>query len=340
MSIIKEYLKSIEIGEVNTYKNMTTVEIKGMNFPEIKYITLKEAMNKDLVEITEVNESGSVPTLNVLNKGDLPILLFDGEELKGAKQNRVLNTTVLIPEHTEQEIPVSCVEQGRWDYASPQFQESGTVASSKVRMAKNVSVSASLKENDSYRSNQGEVWDKVEELCFCSDVQSPTSAMNDVFEAKSDDISDYIKEFPFSNQNGILIFINNELKGMEFLSTEANYENYHEKIIKSYSIDALIDIPKENVQENNIQKKNIQDIDFVKESKEFIDEIATIKIVEKPSVGYGYDCRFVNENIAGAILVHENSIIHGAFFKKINEESDFDEEVVSSSQRARNYRIY
>ena len=330
MTIAKEYLSSIELGELTTYKNMTTVAFNGMNFPNIEYFTLNEAMNKNLVEITEIDESGSVPTLNILNKGNLPILLFDGEELKGAKQNRVLNTTVLIPEHTEQEIPVSCVEQGRWDYVSPQFKESGTVASSRVRRAKNESVSASLKDHDSYQSDQGEVWDKVEELRCMYDVQSPTSAMNDIFEAKSDDINDYIKEFPVFNQNGILIFINNELKGMEFLSTDDNYEKYHEKIIKSYSIDALIDI----------QDESIGDMDFIKESKEFINEIATMDIVEKPSVGYGYDCRFVNENIAGAILIHENSIIHGAFFKKIIEETEFDDEVVSSSQRARNYSVY
>ena len=331
MEMVKEYLSDIEIGEVNTYKNMTTVSLKGMDFPNIKYLTLSEAMNKSLVEITEIDEGGSVPTLNVINKGDLPILLFDGEELKGAKQNRVLNTTVLIPEHIEQEIPVSCVEQGRWSYDSPKFRESGTITSPRVRMRKSESVSVSLKESNSYRSNQSEVWDEVDNYVKCCEIASPTNAMNDVFEAKTDDINDYIKEFPFFNQNGILIFINGELKGMELLSTEENYEKYHEKIIKSYSIDALVDSQKEN---------DVQDINFIKESKDFINEITTIDFVEKPSVGYGYDCRFVNDNIAGAILTHEISIVHGAFFKKINEGNGFEEEVVSSSQRARNYGIY
>ena len=43
--------------------------------------------------ITEVSEGGSVPELRVVNKGDARILVLDGEELRGAKQNRVLNTT-------------------------------------------------------------------------------------------------------------------------------------------------------------------------------------------------------------------------------------------------------
>jgi hypothetical protein len=40
----------------------------------------------------------------------------DGEQLVGAKQNRILNMTVLVAAETEVTIPVSCVERGRWGY--------------------------------------------------------------------------------------------------------------------------------------------------------------------------------------------------------------------------------
>ena len=329
MTIIKKYFSSIELGEVTSYKNMTTVAMKGLSFPEIKYSTLTEAIKNDSVKITEIDESGSVPTLKIINNGELPVLLFDGEELKGAKQNRVLNTTVLIPENSEQEIPVSCVEQGRWDYVSPKFETSETIASSRVRRNKSATVTDSLIDHDSYHSNQGEVWDEVEKLQSSYKMTSPTGAMSDVFENQKDNLEDYIKKFQFSNQNGILIFINGEIAGMEFLSTEDNYEKYHKKIINSYSLDALADIKEDN-----------QNIDYIKLANDFIKEIATIEIVEKPSVGYGYDCRFANDNIAGAMLIHENSVIHGAFFKKIPEEGEIDEDIVSSRQRARNYNSY
>ena len=40
------------------------------------------------MRITEVDDEGSVPELRVANLGDRPLLLLDGEQLVGAKQNR------------------------------------------------------------------------------------------------------------------------------------------------------------------------------------------------------------------------------------------------------------
>jgi len=55
---------------------------------------------------------GSVPDLLVDNRGDVRVLFLEGEELIGAKQNRILNTSVLVPAHSKIKIPVSCVEPG------------------------------------------------------------------------------------------------------------------------------------------------------------------------------------------------------------------------------------
>ena len=57
--------------------------------------------------VTELSEASSVPFLQVANGAERPLLLLDGEELIGAKQNRILNTTVLVAAHTEVTIPVS-----------------------------------------------------------------------------------------------------------------------------------------------------------------------------------------------------------------------------------------
>jgi ARG and Rhodanese-Phosphatase-superfamily-associated Protein domain len=79
----------------------------------------KDRRSPDTVE--EVSEGGSVPDLLVTNLGGSRVLFLEGEELRGAKRNRVLNTSVLVAAHSKTRIPVRCVEQGRWRYRSRHF---------------------------------------------------------------------------------------------------------------------------------------------------------------------------------------------------------------------------
>jgi hypothetical protein len=64
------------------------------NLDDPGWLTLEEAGAR--ARVTEVSEAGSVPFLQVANGADRPLLLLDGEELIAAKQNRILNTTVLV----------------------------------------------------------------------------------------------------------------------------------------------------------------------------------------------------------------------------------------------------
>jgi hypothetical protein len=59
--------------------------------------------------MTEVDAAGSVPELLAPNPLDQHVLLYDGEELLGAKQNRILNVTVLAAAKSEARMLVSCV---------------------------------------------------------------------------------------------------------------------------------------------------------------------------------------------------------------------------------------
>ncbi len=49
-------------------------------------------------------------------------LIPEGEILMGAKQNRVINVTVLVAAGVKFVLPVSCVEAGRWRYKSRHFE--------------------------------------------------------------------------------------------------------------------------------------------------------------------------------------------------------------------------
>ncbi len=149
----------------------------------VNYDLSDEAINKGVVTVEEVSEAGSVPDLAVENSGDLRVLFLEGEELVGAKQNRILNTSVLIAAHTKSKIPVSCVEAGRWGYKSRQFGSGGTHSSSMLRRVLKSSVSRSVREKRGHRSDQGEVWEEVARQQTALGASSGTSAMSDTFEA-------------------------------------------------------------------------------------------------------------------------------------------------------------
>jgi ARG and Rhodanese-Phosphatase-superfamily-associated Protein domain len=95
-------------------------------------------------KVTEINDGGHVPELTVLNGLDADVLILDGEELVGAKQNRIVNTTLIIGRMREVVIPVSCVEQGRWHYRTKAFKSSKANLYAELRKKKAKAVSMSL----------------------------------------------------------------------------------------------------------------------------------------------------------------------------------------------------
>src|SRR5690348_16225690 len=120
-TLLNEYLASLELGEPKRYENIVVVPVFTRTNGTPNYLTLTEALQQQLAIITEVSPGGQVPNIKIANVSDQLILLIDGEELIGARQNRVLNTSILLAGKSETIIPVSCTEARRWSYKSPAF---------------------------------------------------------------------------------------------------------------------------------------------------------------------------------------------------------------------------
>src|SRR4030095_6171078 len=96
-------------GTEITFEGLTIVPLLGPSSTEPGYDTLDKALACGTLQITEVTESGHVPEINVLNQGQRPVLIIDGEELVGAKQNRTVNLSILIPPAANLIVLVTCV---------------------------------------------------------------------------------------------------------------------------------------------------------------------------------------------------------------------------------------
>ena len=325
--LVTDYLSSIELGELQQYKNMAVFPLFTSFNHGPEYLTLKEALALRVLNITEVSEGGSVPQLKAINAGDLPILLLDGEELAGAKQNRVLNTTILLKEHSETVIPVSCTEQGRWSYKSSSFEDSDVIMAQTLRYKNIQSVAFNLKTSHEFRGDQGEVWDHVEGMQNDAGVRSSTNAMKDVYESRQDDLDGYLKAFPhLPNQRGILVFINGKATGLDMISRESACAHLNPKLVKSYAMDAYLEA---GGKERKYEVSRDKAMAFLKKTIDCKEE-------HYPSIGHGTDYRFEGQSVVGSALLYRDTVIHTAFFRATESERT---ERMAGYKRRRGHRL-
>ena len=320
---IKNFINRIKSGDMQVHDNLAVIPLflDGNGGPS--YITLKEALDMGTFIVTEISEGGNVPELKVINKGDIPVILLDGEELSGAKQNRVLNTTVLIAGMSETVIPVSCTEHGRWSYTSSEFRDSDLIMAYNIKRKKARSVMRNVRETGRYASDQGEVWDDIQAMSGNAKVHSSTGAMKDVFESREKDLDDYLNAITMMpEQRGMMVIINGVLMGFDVLSSNTAYAKLHQKLLKSCAIEALLDRKKKTITPNPAIVEG------------FLQEIITCNETKHKSVGLGIDYRFEGKEKVGTALVHEDNVIHLAFFSL--PESEKIGRMVGMSQRRRN----
>jgi len=302
--IVETWMDGIKFGELQIHGHVVVIPIIGENGSGPDYLTMKEALESQFLTVTEVTEGGTVPELKVINKGGKPVLLLDGEELSGAKQNRVLNTTILLKEKSETLIPVSCTEHGRWSYRSAHFEESGHIMSAKLRRIKNASVHENLKAMHAFRSDQGAVWDEIAIQAHINKVSPVTGAMKDVLEAKQEDLDAFLEHLPIVvDQSGLVVLVNGKVVGLDMVSRPAAFGMLHPKLIRSYVMDALTEKPV-------MAKETPRDM-----ADAFLKKIPQCKEQPFDSIGYGRDYRYEGKKIVGSALVHENTVIHMAFFQ-------------------------
>lgn len=323
--IIAQWLSDLDLGQLQEFQNMAVSPLFASLDDSPAYLTLKEALDNRVLTVTEVNQGGSVPELKAINKGDTPILLLDGEELVGAKQNRVLNTTILLKEKSETVIPVSCTEAGRWSSVSGEFAASAAHASPSLRRMAAASVSASLRRSLRFEADQQAVWGRIEEMAEGAQAHSPTRAMSDIFESRAGAIDDYLKAFQhLPHQRGLLVFTNGQVTGCDTVSLESAYEALHPKLVKSYAMEALLD------------RKEKPNSPTLQAAREFLEEAALCEEKQYDSIGHGRDYRFESKGIVGSALVHQDKVIHLALFAATEADKVGP---ISSSARRRRFRV-
>jgi ARG/rhodanese/phosphatase superfamily protein len=279
-----------------------------------EYFVLDDALSSGLVEITEVSDQGSVPNLRVANRAAQPVLIVDGEELLGAKQNRIVNLTILVAAKSDLTIPVSCVEAGRWRMRSRAFTAAPRTQYATGRAKRMAHVSYSMLSTGDRVSDQADVWHDIAQKSSRLNATSPTSAMDAIFSTHSASVETFVSGCAaVDGQVGALFAVGDAIVGFDLFDRPSTLRKMLPKLVRSVAIDA-IDAAAGSPSKQARRVGQAEDGALRARAAQFLAVTAEAPRRAIPAIGIGDDVRLTAPHIAGAALVLDDHVIHlGAF---------------------------
>ena len=324
MSILREVIPaSISLGDLQCVRGLGVIPILAEEVPELPVLEpLELALGGGSARITETSPGGEVPFLLLENTGDRPIIILDGEEVVGGKQNRIINTTLVILAGTSVKIPVSCIQAGRWRHERADFESAGSVFRARSRAAQMATVTANVRESGSFLSDQGAVWDEVSASLGELGVHSETSDFREGRERVADKLEEFVGAIrPAENQIGS-IFINAKgILGLEMLGTPVLFSQVCEKVTRSFAFEVL----------------GSPDLNgaSMEAATQWWDAILKSPFTRHTSPAAGEDIRVGTEALIGSGLIWDGVVVHFSCFPNVLRQS---QKRASASQRRQSLR--
>jgi hypothetical protein len=304
---LQDEFSSIEIKQAKQFRNLTLFVLMRQNIAvrDLDYLLLEDGLAQGKVRVTEIHASGSVPQLQLINDAEVPVLLVDGEELVGAKQNRVLNLTILAPAKQTCVIPVSCVESGRWGMATADMKPADHLMYSRARGERVAQVTQAMRAFGSRASDQTAVWEDIAAKATRLDAQSPTGAMSAIYERHADSVEEFVRAFQWEQgQQGVAFAISARVLGMDLFDHPEVMRRFFPKLVRSYALDAL-DTPTSDLESTRTDAMAA-----------FITQIVSAQTCSEKAAGLGKDIRFNGPQISGAGLWAQERYVHICAFAR------------------------
>ena len=268
--------------------------------PALRYVSFAEGRARG-VSVKELEGGAAVNDLVVHNPLDVAVLVYEGEEVVGAQQNRTFDVSAVIPAHSSLQVPVSCVEAGRWDGSrgSESFAPGRQAAYPALRRLKNDHVRSNLAAGGEGRAVQGEVWREVAEKSERHGVRSNTGAMHDVFERHRAALDAVAQQVTMCcSQVGMLAAIGGRFVVLDHVSDVEAFASLHGPLVQGYALDAL-----------EVPAALAPVTPSLDDARDFLALLLGGQAVRDPNVGLGDTLRFAFGGLAGTGLAVDDELV-------------------------------
>ncbi|MBN1918503.1 MAG: HIRAN domain-containing protein [Verrucomicrobia bacterium] len=304
--LVEAMLGRLVLGDPLVHENMAVFPLLGDDGAGVDYVLLDDALKSRDAVVTEMSEGGSVPQLRFVNKGKRRVLLLDGDQLIGAKQNRIINITILVGAKKTLVVPVSCVEQGRWHSVSRQF-ESGRRVSPSLRGLQCASVRASVLAGNGILADQSAVWSKVDAELNALGVESQSEALSEGYEAVGKTLEAYRQKLTCpADAKGVIVAIDGTVAGIELFDKAETLRRTWGKLIEAYATEAVMSARRSKEVKPTAEES----------ADEFLASVRASVRDARPALGEGLYVYIEGDGLVGTALVAEGQVIHLAAFRK------------------------
>ena len=296
---------NFNVSEPVEKNNITTFFLSSIEKNNNKYLSFSEAMAKNQVQISEVNKEGLLTKLSVSNKSSDNIIILNGELIIGTqiRQDRIVDSTVLIPGYATVLINTFCGEQYRW---SPRL-------SNKISTSESLYFSSGRANNaadiNTKLSKQCRIWSEISEKISDFNVKSFTNSVDQIYKKKKVNVEEIVNFFKIPSEAvGVALGINNQLVNIDIFSNNCMLQIYLPKIIRSIALDSFKKISKKSYLKKKDVHRFLRQIHQANKQKR--------KVVEGT---LGEELQFNSESVAGSILYHKEQTVHFSAFVKENK---------------------
>jgi hypothetical protein len=297
-----ELWQTVQVMQPQRDSGLQVFGLRWQSESTLRYTTLDEALAAKTLEVTEVHESGSVPTLRVVNRADEMAFLMAGEQLIGAKQNRVLNVSMMVPAQTTLDVPVSCVEAGRWSHRSARFSSGDSMSHGLMRKMLSSQTWRSYRDTGEPTSDQGAVWDEVGRKLAAMGSASPSKAFDQVYQDHGARLSDLLGQLSLPEGcHGVGFAVAGQIVGADLFDQPATLEKLWSKLVRAYALDALEAGPAEKTATTD-------------DVAHWVRSAAAAKAAPFQPPGLGRDFRLEAPGLFGSALVIDDQAVHVELF--------------------------